>query len=187
MSIIDDALKKAQQKRSEKSDTSEMLFKKQAPTSGVSPSPLPGTDKNADSHIFIPKISIPKIGTINPLIIAAALALLLMIGLALILLVRAGSKPPARQEAKETIETKAAPVAKADVSSKGQSPSYLPQERVTLPVVSGIMYSPRNPQAIVNGMLVSEGSTVDSFVLIKILPDTVRVKHGEMEYNLKLR
>ena len=188
MSIIAEALKKAQQKRSETSDISEILFKTPAESPDISPACLPEPRKTGgDSRIFIPRISIPKIASLNPMIIIAILSLVILTGVAAGFLVRAGSGPSYDPAAEKTLETPAAPAAKYYVSAAKPSPSSSSKKRTSLPIVSGIMYSPRNPQAIVNGMLASEGSTIDGFVLTKILPDTVRVKRGDSEYELKLR
>ncbi|MFC1548530.1 hypothetical protein ACFL5E_01070 [Candidatus Omnitrophota bacterium] len=56
-----------------------------------------------------------------------------------------------------------------------------------LPIVSGIMYSPVNPQAIVNGVMVSKGDVVNGFTIREINPSTVTVSYGEKQYELRLR
>jgi hypothetical protein len=186
MSIIAEALQKAQQNRSEKYDASKILFKK-ADGSDVTPSgDGKETGKSRNSLIFIPGISIPKIVAVNPGMTAAIFAMVIGVGLGAGFLVRSGSPTSSSVGPKQALEAPSSSVEKGAVPFKHHS-SNASQERVSLPVLSGIMYSPRNPQAIVNGILSSEGGTVDGFVLLKILPDTVRVKRGQMQYELKLR
>ena len=56
----------------------------------------------------------------------------------------------------------------------------------SLPVLNGVMYSPTNPQAIINGKLVSEGDKVGKFTLIKIYPSSVKVSSLGEEFELQL-
>ena len=56
-----------------------------------------------------------------------------------------------------------------------------------LPVLTGIMYSPTLPQAIINGAVISEGEVVDGFLVLKILPGSVRFISGKEEFELELR
>lgn len=55
-----------------------------------------------------------------------------------------------------------------------------------LPVLSGIMYSPARPQAVINGIVVSEGDTVNGFSVVKILPGKVKIASGDEEFELQL-
>ena len=54
------------------------------------------------------------------------------------------------------------------------------------PVLSGIMYSPTNPQAIVNGKMVKEGDMINGFLIKKIDPNSVSVVSEGKETELKL-
>ncbi|MFH1552956.1 MAG: general secretion pathway protein GspB [Candidatus Omnitrophota bacterium] len=56
-----------------------------------------------------------------------------------------------------------------------------------LPVLAGLMYSPTHPQAIINGALVSEGDTVDGFTVNKILPNKVLISYDGKEFELNFR
>ena len=49
------------------------------------------------------------------------------------------------------------------------------------------MYSSGQPQAVIDGVLSSEGDIVGRTRIIKILPGSVFVALGEEEYKLKLR
>jgi len=55
-----------------------------------------------------------------------------------------------------------------------------------LPELGGIMYSPSMPQAVLDGKIVREGSTLDGFTVDKILHDKVIVSSGEDEHELKM-
>jgi hypothetical protein len=56
-----------------------------------------------------------------------------------------------------------------------------------LPALTGIMYTQTNPQAILGGEFVSEGSKVGGFTVKKILPDRVKVIYEKQEYEIRLR
>lgn len=76
-------------------------------------------------------------------------------------------------------KTNLAPSAKAQSSKK--------IKKVNLPVLSGIMYSPTNPQAVINGVLVSEGEIVGGFTLTKIYPASVKITSGSDEFILSMQ
>ncbi|NQT33255.1 MAG: hypothetical protein HQ594_06260 [Candidatus Omnitrophica bacterium] len=56
-----------------------------------------------------------------------------------------------------------------------------------LPVLNGIMYSPSHPQAIINGSIVAEGAAISGFSVVRILPDTVTLSSGNDEVELRLK
>ena len=56
-----------------------------------------------------------------------------------------------------------------------------------LPDLSGIMYSKSNPKAILNGVVFSEGETVDGYTLSRILPDSVLLKFKGKNEELELK
>ena len=60
-------------------------------------------------------------------------------------------------------------------------------QKLRLPYLSGIMYSSHSPQAVVNGVLSSEGDTVGDFSIVKILPTSIVISFGEQEHEIKLR
>jgi hypothetical protein len=55
------------------------------------------------------------------------------------------------------------------------------------PTLEGIMYSPLRPQAILNGRIVSIGDAIDGFTVVGILPDMVTLKSGEETLTLRIR
>lgn len=58
---------------------------------------------------------------------------------------------------------------------------------LNLPVLSGIMYSSSKPQAILNGILVSEGDHSGDYRIVSILPEKIIVSLGEKESEISLR
>jgi len=56
-----------------------------------------------------------------------------------------------------------------------------------LPALSGIMYSASDPKAIINGVMVCEGETIDGFSVRKITAGKVTISYGDDEFELKLR
>jgi hypothetical protein len=56
-----------------------------------------------------------------------------------------------------------------------------------LPVLSGIMHSPSHPQAIMDGILYSQGDRVGDFHILNIFPNKVIISSSGKEYELKLR
>ncbi len=57
-----------------------------------------------------------------------------------------------------------------------------------LPTLTGIMYSPVKPQAIIDGMLVTEGEALDNvFVVFKISPNKVTLTANDGPVELRLR
>ena len=61
------------------------------------------------------------------------------------------------------------------------------KEKISLPHLNGIMYSPDNPQAVINGVMVSEGEVIDGCTIMKILPNKVRITAEGEEFELELR
>ncbi|MFH1837435.1 MAG: hypothetical protein ABH862_04920 [Candidatus Omnitrophota bacterium] len=60
--------------------------------------------------------------------------------------------------------------------------------KADLPVLKGIMYSVSEPQAVINGVMVSNGEIVDGFTVAEVLENTVRMVSPEgEEVELKLR
>ena len=56
-----------------------------------------------------------------------------------------------------------------------------------LPALNGIMYSAVLPQAVINGTLVGEGEIIDGFSIRRIFPDRVELLSGGNEYELRMR
>lgn len=55
------------------------------------------------------------------------------------------------------------------------------------PELNGIMYLPTSPQAVINGRTVKEGDTFDGYTVIKIYPESVKLFSNGSETELKLR
>lgn len=84
--------------------------------------------------------------------------------------------------------------AKNDVTGTfSQEKEYYPSPLSTnktipvLPSLSGIMYSSLHPQAIINGSVMSEGETADNIHVVKILPGSVIVLLQGETHEIKLR
>jgi hypothetical protein len=202
MSIIADALKKAQEKRSERPDTSEMLFNKTPVPSLRTPCSQQRTAKvlNDKPQILLPNISLSEPRTLKLFIVIVAFLLVAGGGILASVLLQSDHGSSLDNKVQIPREMSASSAENNVISIYEKEPaasdervsgrSYISptqQKNLSLPVVSGIMYSPSNPQAIVNGILVSEGSMVDGFVLLEILPDNIKVRRGETEYQINLR
>lgn len=57
----------------------------------------------------------------------------------------------------------------------------------TDPVLNGIMYLPTAPRAVINGRTVKEGDVVDGHTVTQILPDRVKLSSENGESELELR
>jgi cytoskeletal protein RodZ len=55
------------------------------------------------------------------------------------------------------------------------------------PELSGIMYTPTRPQAVINGQPVFEGENVDGYTVVKIYPDRVKLSLNGVETEVKLK
>jgi len=58
---------------------------------------------------------------------------------------------------------------------------------VDLPILNGIMYSPANPQAVINGTMVEDGDEINGFTILTIFSNKVKISFENKEYTLKLR
>ena len=185
MSIISEALKKAQKERAkrhdrEKSaeDSTDKLFQEATFTIQRVPD-----ERSTGSKVFLVIVS---------LVIILALA-----GGSFFYFSRpsSGEKPlvaPARPEKKAAV----APPVVPKVEEKTPVAPIVPtpaENNVTmdtfkkLPTLNGIMYSENQPQAIINGVMVSEGEDVDGFSVLKIYPEKVTLSSGDNDFELKLR
>ena len=52
-------------------------------------------------------------------------------------------------------------------------------------VLGGILWSPKNPHAIVNGGLVSVGTKIGSALVVEISRESVKMKDGDREFLLE--
>jgi hypothetical protein len=57
---------------------------------------------------------------------------------------------------------------------------------VDLPALNGIMYSPANPRAVINGTMVEEGDEINGFTILTIFSNKVKISFENKEYTLKL-
>jgi hypothetical protein len=72
---------------------------------------------------------------------------------------------------------------KVDPALQGKEP----EDQNSLPVLNGIMFYSDDPKAVINGSIVSSGSTIGQYRIIKILPDAVELEDGSKKYLLELR
>ena len=69
-----------------------------------------------------------------------------------------------------------------------QKKQFNPITRVdNIPNLTGIMFSPTKPYAIINKTLVHEGTTVTGFTVIKISPNSVILSKNNTEFTLLLK
>jgi len=180
MSIISDALKKAQSRRHE------------------DPAPGPGSFAGvvqAPHHIRRSKRALMR-----PILLLGGIFFVIsVIGLSSFLYIKLSSAGSAKTvpSVEGTPETALEPdttPAAANASAISTSPSgsktvktqFMRMIPEKLPILGGIMYSPQEPQAILNGKIVREGSTLDGFTVNRILRDKVMVTSGEIEHELKM-
>ncbi|MBD3425957.1 MAG: hypothetical protein GF409_01845 [Candidatus Omnitrophica bacterium] len=88
--------------------------------------------------------------------------------------------------AKENAKKNEMPVASEELAPTAKNPVPAP-EASDLPQISGIMYSPSAPQAIIGGVLVTEGETVNGYTIIRIEPSVVIISSQDKEYELHMR
>ncbi|MFC1480285.1 general secretion pathway protein GspB [Candidatus Omnitrophota bacterium] len=163
MSIISDALKKAQNAR---------------------------TEENGETEEHIESAVQKKIPFRGAGAIAGGAAILIACIAGGLLLINRPSVSPLDTAARDDFVKKGARVSEVDATTKSFPSSEGtagPAAIKNLPVLSGLMYSPTHPQAIINGTLVSEGATVDGFTVNKILPNKVLISHDGEEFELNFR
>lgn len=54
-------------------------------------------------------------------------------------------------------------------------------------ILNGIMYSPVEPKAVINGILVSEGAKIDNVIVLKISPASVKLASDAASFELHLQ
>ena len=59
--------------------------------------------------------------------------------------------------------------------------------RTDVPVLAGTFYSEKNPVAIINGSALKEGETVGAYQVVKIFPQSVKLKCDGEEIELRLK
>jgi|GEM_PF-1793088 len=78
-------------------------------------------------------------------------------------------------------------VHKTSPSPSGKLESKKEPAREKLPAITGIMFSPERPSAIINDILVFEGSNITGFSVLKIFPDRVKLSKNDKEFILTLQ
>ena len=171
MSIISEALKKVQEQRTNKSED--------APPKIIQGIQIPPEKKAPEPE----KLKVNKAMIVLAIVLCAALA-----GFFIINSYRRLSSPrptniviPEDSRAQAALEPlKAAPQKKSIFSARKTV------SRRKLPVLSGIMYTPSNPSAILNGRAVYEGEVVNGATILRILPDRVKISSGGVNYELRM-
>jgi hypothetical protein len=206
MSIIAEALKKAQEKRGGSRENVDPSIKT-APPSATTLVPGFSETSNLPADLSMralddqPSLSRTKDRKVSPL----AISVLFVICAAILLLYTMVSRmplrmPPATTGLSSAIEIypdnfQKASEAPFSVTESGKAPILnvprepIPSRLITrdLPTLSGIMYSSHNPQAIINGVLSSEGETIENFLIVRILPESVVILAEGKKQELKLR
>lgn len=157
MSIINDALKKTQQKKDLR------------PPNRVSASPPPTPTKSPE----------------KPVLLIAALAtsvIIIIILISVVLLTQRRKTTDLARMRKSGVQV-FSPVLDKSLPS-GRSSSILSIRDLRL---DGIVYEPVAPVAIINGMIVSPGDTIAKAKVIEITERTVKLRYRREEIVLRLR
>lgn len=180
MSIISDALRKAQEKRLARSNRE--------------PSQTADSSDQALFEETPPPEKTWSLPVKRNFLLAAVLGLALLACVALVLLFMlfSGISVKPHATAFETAAQTGVPsgLASPDISrlSSDSDNKLFPVEKTTaLPVLNGIMYTPTRPQAVINGRMVDEGERIGGFTVLLILPDRVILESDGKEYELELR
>lgn len=181
MSIITEALKKAQEKRPEVSS-------RPAP-SPEKPIPKNLTRENVPVRVTRPA-NLPYI--LTGVILAAFILVLLVVAIS-------GHKPapndiavpvpaPIEQaKPRQTVPEAVSPAKNMFSSFYHAAPAAEQPKRKPGPELSGIMYTPTRPQAVINGQTVYQGESVDGYTVVKIYPDCVKLTLNGVETEIKLK
>lgn len=196
MSIINDALKKAQKQGTADQKPAPVPQEALQKLPASSPSYIPAQPRPAASKKIAPML----VFLIIVIIAAGAIAgFVLMRGMHTQAATQSAEKQSsAAQPAK--VETLPAKEAAASTSKAGESkqdvsykaPSELPTAKTVTPappalVLSGIMYVADNPRALINDCIVCEGEMVSGAVVKKINPTNVVLDHKNTEITLRLK
>lgn len=180
MSIISEALKKAQEKRTGKDSAITSAY-----------------DAVSYEETFEPPKFLEEVPLLTPespslkrhtwsskgfIALAAVFALI-----ALFLLFTGTKKDPAASSEESIMVKDSSGRVILTERTKPATMAAKKSKNINLPVLSGIMYSPTNPQAVINGVLVSEGEAVGGFTLTKISPTSVKLNSGSNEFVLYIQ
>lgn len=172
MSIITEALKKAQEQKPDRP----------LPPAGNSlkiGSEGPSSKDNKASAASHPYLVYVLLGAVLAVFIAALIIIVI-----LFLPSSPSVKPaePLKQAVPVTV-TQKTNILPAFLSP----PAAAKKDNAPAPELSGIMYTSTRPQAVINGQTVFEGETVDGFTVIRIYPDSVMLSSNGVETEVKLK
>jgi len=180
MSIITKALKKAQETRSDKQTKDDMTFTYMPVEPAVPVSAV---------------VRFRGITASKRILMAAAFAAGIILVVSFVLWIK--TQPGEEKKPVQVISVPPAayPITPTLDAKKTKYRKVIPRERSfrlrnpsNVPMLTGIMYSPVNPQAVINGAMVSKGEIVDGFEVMEVLQDKVRmVSPTGKEFELKLR
>lgn len=199
MSIISKALKKVQEERIQetKKEEPKKEVREKVPSSSLPVPPVPKatlSSRHVDAwRKFQPHIIIGACALLLGIILLKALPPLTRtvsapVAPTQVISVAAKEEVPAIQP-EQKIEPQEAQKPASNVSEKiAEGFSAIGKLRAKSRLnLTGIMYSPTYPRAIINGNLVSEGDTVDGVSIIKIFPDKILLNLNGEEFYLELR
>lgn len=185
MSIISEALKKAQKERTT--------------IHGSSPIDATGDPMAASSAERSQNIPLNRSSLRYPLMIAVPVAAILTMILVVPHLVAPRPGPAVAPKPASIRQSGESPVRdKAQKTEPARTESYRPSFPLfrspdltahgnAEPVLNGIMYLPTSPRAVINGRTVKEGDAFDGYTVIQILPDRVKLSSGDDKLELELR
>jgi hypothetical protein len=165
MSIITKALKKAQERRSGTQDKENVPLTYSASFEPV----LDPVIKNDTSKTRTLSTRMPM-----PLILLGITAVIIL-GVSLF----RPESPALKKNPVQVISVSK----NANVSVRGKA--SLSDKRI--PLLTGIMYDPSLPQAVIDSALVTEGETVNGYTIRRIYPESVLVSSGTSEFEIKLK
>ena len=187
MSIIADALKKAQEKRTvEQERTSSDPLAEQTLSESL-PSTKIILDTNSQKSFMTALVERKNLILIG-FLLCALIAMFFIISKSV---PSSGSQSPTNQlvSVKTDIvkEEKTKPV-KTKISNyiSGIKKTAYVTGLTRLPELNGIMYSPPASHVVLDGKMLSEGDTINGFLITKIFADKVKIKHQEQVFELKL-
>ncbi len=200
MSIITDALKKAQARRFRNKKTIETVDEgdlEKNPEQFLDK--MIETEKLKKTGVVSNKRLVSIIGVLFVILVLGGTVLFFMTSQQSVPRKAVAPEKPARMQAiKKEARSKPKSIFPGKIDrTEEESPAYEPFETEEqfpttdkprqFPTLSGIMYSPTNPQAIMNGEVLSEGELVQGFKIQKILPNKVKLIYKDKEYELRLR
>jgi len=177
MSIITNALKKAQEKRAAEQQTGT------TDNQGQSVSDY-GIDQEIISSSPSPERFLSYIIRYKFLIVILFLGVSLTFAAGILLL----SARSTRTSGISGLAERNIPKTEEKISAKQErTQAAASSYEGTLPFLNGIMYTPSSPYAVIDDTMISEGETVNGFTVTKISPDKVELSRGNDTIELKLK